>query len=63
GRDTTSFFGKRARHFDLLAGTDELRKQIVAGLTEEQIRHSWQRDLEEYKELRAKYLIYKDYNE
>ncbi|MDR2472701.1 MAG: DUF1343 domain-containing protein, partial [Tannerella sp.] len=40
GRDTTSFFGKRARHFDLLAGTDELRKQIVAGLTEEQIRHS-----------------------
>ncbi|EOZ98350.1 hypothetical protein A33Q_1004 [Indibacter alkaliphilus LW1] len=44
--------------FDKLAGTDQLRKDILAGKTEEQIRASWQNDLEAYKNVREKYLMY-----
>ncbi len=47
--------------FDKLAGTDELRKQIVAGWSEERIRKSWESDLNEYKKMRKKYLLYKDF--
>lgn len=44
--------------FDRLAGTTALKQQIKDGLTEEQIRESWNADLESYKEKRKKYLIY-----
>jgi uncharacterized protein YbbC (DUF1343 family) len=44
--------------FDKLAGSDSLRKQIVAGLTEKQIRASWKTDLDTYKNIRKKYLLY-----
>jgi len=44
--------------FDKLAGTDQLRKDIIAGKTEAQIRNSWQSDLEAYKTMREKYLLY-----
>ncbi|HSJ69185.1 MAG TPA: DUF1343 domain-containing protein [Anditalea sp.] len=44
--------------FDKLAGTDKLRKDILAGKSEEEIRGSWQKDLTAYKSLREKYLIY-----
>ncbi|MEL7585234.1 MAG: DUF1343 domain-containing protein [Prolixibacteraceae bacterium] len=44
--------------FENLAGSDTLRKQIIAGQTEEQIRESWQSELERYKEMRKKYLLY-----
>jgi uncharacterized protein YbbC (DUF1343 family) len=47
--------------FDKLAGTDELRKQIIAGKTESEIRASWQPALREYKAIRKKYLLYKDF--
>ena len=46
--------------FDKLAGTDELRKQIIAGKTESEIRATWQPTLREYKAMRKKYLLYKD---
>ena len=45
-------------YFDTLAGTDQLRLQIITGMTEAQIRQSWQPDLEKYKLLRKKYLLY-----
>ncbi len=45
--------------FNTLAGTDELKKQILAGKTEKEIQASWQKDLEAYKINRTKYLIYK----
>ena len=45
-------------YFEKLAGTDNLRKQIEAGMTEEQIREGWQEGLNDFKEIRAKYLIY-----
>lgn len=50
----------RSNFFDLLAGSHQLRQQILSGLTAEQIRASWQPDLLEYIELRSKYLLYPD---
>ena len=47
--------------FDKLAGSDELRKQIIAGKTEEEIRQSWQADLKKFKQIRKKYLLYSDF--
>jgi uncharacterized protein YbbC (DUF1343 family) len=44
--------------FDKLAGTDELRKQIAAGLSEAAIRKTWQADLDAYGKTRKKYLLY-----
>jgi len=44
--------------FDKLAGNDQLRKDILAGKSESDIRLSWQKDLEAYKNMRAKYLLY-----
>ncbi len=44
--------------FDLLAGTDELRKKIKKGVPEEEIRASWKEELEEYKRMRKDYLLY-----
>lgn len=46
---------------DKLAGTDELRKQVLEGKTEAQIKQSWQKDLEAYKQIRKKYLLYEDF--
>jgi uncharacterized protein YbbC (DUF1343 family) len=45
-------------YFNTLVGTDELKKQILAGKTETEIRASWQKGLEEYQKTREKYLIY-----
>jgi len=46
-------------HFmDKLAGTDRLRKQIVAGISEKAIRKSWQKELDRFKAIRKKYLLY-----
>jgi len=44
--------------FDKLAGTDKLRKQIIAEKTQKEIKESWQEGLEEFKEIRGKHLIY-----
>lgn len=60
GKDQAFFFA-RPQWFDLLAGTKKLRFQIVRGLTEEEIRASWQPALNEYKKMRKKYLLYPDY--
>lgn len=45
-------------YIDRLAGTYNLRPQIEAGWFESDIRASWQEDLNAYKRLRRKYLIY-----
>ncbi len=44
--------------FEKLAGTEKLRQQIVAGKSAEEIRESWQVELEAFKMKRAKYLLY-----
>ncbi len=48
-----------AARFDRLAGTTNLRKQIIAGKSEEEIRRSWEPALGAYKAVRKKYLLYK----
>jgi len=55
-----SFFLKN-NFFDKLAGTDLLRHQLEAGLSEEEIRLSWQDGLNEFKQVRKKYLLYQDF--
>nr|WP_245558480.1 DUF1343 domain-containing protein [Fulvivirga imtechensis] len=44
--------------FDKLAGTDQLKQQIKKGISEEEIRKSWAPDLEQYRKMREKYLLY-----
>jgi uncharacterized protein YbbC (DUF1343 family) len=44
--------------FDRLAGTSVLKQQIKDGLTEDHIRASWKQDLDRYKIMRSKYLLY-----
>jgi len=53
----TPYFKK---YFTRLAGTEKLQKQIEAGLTEAEIRMSWEEGLQKFKSVRNKYLIYKD---
>jgi len=48
--------------FDKLAGSDSLRKQIISGLSEEQIRKSWQSRLDIFFVIRSKYLLYEDFS-
>ncbi|MHA8066933.1 exo-beta-N-acetylmuramidase NamZ family protein [Aquirufa sp. ROCK2-A2] len=52
-----SFFTS-ASFFDKLAGTDQLRIQMLTGKTEQEIRDSWKDDLAKYKKMRKQYLIY-----
>lgn len=53
--DKTIFFND---FFTKLAGTKKLREQIEAEMTEKEIRKTWQEGLEQFKEVRKKYLIY-----
>jgi uncharacterized protein YbbC (DUF1343 family) len=45
-------------YFDTLAGTDQLRKQLGQGISEEEIRRSWRSDLNKFNKIRKKYLLY-----
>jgi uncharacterized protein YbbC (DUF1343 family) len=56
--DNKSFF---TDYFELLAGDSLLRKQIIMGLTEEEIRESWAEDIESYMKVRSRYLLYPDF--
>ena len=44
--------------FDKLAGSETLRFQIIAGKSAKEIKKSWEKDLEKYKIIRKKYLLY-----
>ena len=44
--------------FYKLAGTAELRKQIETGVSEEDIRKGWEAGLNDFKNIRSKYLLY-----
>lgn len=46
-------------YFNTLVGTDELKKQILAGKSEAEIRDSWKVGMDAYKVKREKYMIYK----
>ncbi|GHB72189.1 exo-beta-N-acetylmuramidase NamZ family protein [Persicitalea jodogahamensis] len=55
--DKSKFFTS-ADFFDKLAGTDMIRKMMVAGKSEAEIRAAFTPELEEFKEKREKYLLY-----
>ncbi|MEJ5055288.1 exo-beta-N-acetylmuramidase NamZ family protein [Sphingobacterium sp. MYb382] len=44
--------------FEKLAGGTKLKEQIVAGMTAEEIRKSWEPDLVTYKKMRQQYVLY-----
>lgn len=44
--------------FNKLAGNDKLKEQIINGMSETEIRQTWQADLEAYRQMRKKYLLY-----
>ena len=54
-QDTSQFF---IPFFSKLAGTKTLQLQIEAGLSERKIKKSWKPGLEQFKEIRKKYLLY-----
>jgi uncharacterized protein YbbC (DUF1343 family) len=63
--DKANFFMKERAStgvspFDLRIGTDQLRKQIIAGVSEAEIRKGWEPGLKKFKAIRAKYLLYQD---
>lgn len=47
--------------FSKLAGTNLLQQQIESGMSAEAIKQSWQADLDEFKLIRKKYLLYTDF--
>lgn len=57
-KDKSTFFNS---FFDKLAGTSILRRQIAEGKSEEDIRQTWQEGLQKYKQIRKKYLLYRDF--
>ncbi len=54
-KDKPDFFNSL---FNRLAGSDELQKDLMKFKPEDAIRQSWQKDLEKFKTIRAKYLLY-----
>ena len=44
--------------FELLTGTDSVRHMIMEGRTADEIRASWQPDVEQFKQQRRPYLLY-----
>ena len=53
--DKEHFFKKG---FYRIAGNKKLHKQLAQGMNELQIRKTWENDLEKFKKIRQKYLIY-----
>lgn len=45
-------------NLDRLAGVTSLKQQIIAGVSEKEIRASWEPGLSQYREMRKKYLLY-----
>ncbi len=56
--DKENFFNT---FFDKLAGSDQLRKDIINDMPMAEIKASWQKDLEDFKAIRKKYLLYTDF--
>lgn len=53
--DKSKFF---IPYFTKLAGTKKLQEQIESGMTETDIKMSWQNGLDDFKKMRQQYLIY-----
>jgi uncharacterized protein YbbC (DUF1343 family) len=56
-----NFFLSSGNFFNKLAGNDLLLQQIKEGKSEEEIRKSWEPGLSNFKKIRKKYLLYRDF--
>ncbi|MBS1690242.1 MAG: DUF1343 domain-containing protein, partial [Bacteroidetes bacterium] len=56
--DKEKFFNN---FFEKLAGSKTLSTDIKKGMTAEDIHASWQRDISHFKNIRKKYLLYRDF--
>ena len=54
--DKSKFFNA---FFVKLAGTSKLQEQIEKGLSEKEIKATWEKGLQDFKQIRGKYLLYK----
>jgi uncharacterized protein YbbC (DUF1343 family) len=43
---------------EIQIGVGDFRQQVINGVSEEEIRKSWEPGLSAYKEMRKKYLLY-----
>lgn len=55
-----ALFFTQTRGFDQLMGNSMVRKMIIAGKGEAVIKGLWQKELNKYKEMRRKYLLYEE---
>jgi uncharacterized protein YbbC (DUF1343 family) len=55
--DSLTFINQNG-FFDRLAGTSALREQLLNGWSAKEIRSTWKPGLEQFKEIRKKYLLY-----
>ena len=55
-----NFFLDGGRFFDLLNGTSKVREMIIDGKSAWEIKNSWANDVEYFKSIRQKYLLYEE---
>jgi uncharacterized protein YbbC (DUF1343 family) len=48
-------------NFNYHSGNDELKQQIILSISPKEIREVWRSQLDSFKSIRSKYLIYKDF--
>ena len=48
-------------YFTKLAGNDKMQKQIESGASANAIRYSWKKEIDAFKTIRKKYLLYRDF--
>jgi len=58
-KDDTTFFRS---YINLLSGTKDFKTQVEAGMSEAEIKATWQPGLDQYKAMRKKYLLYPDFD-
>lgn len=54
-------FFKSPKFMNMLAGSAQLQKQILSGMSESAIRKTWEKDISQYMKIRRKYLLYSDF--
>ena len=63
--NTYNTLNKKTTYFNnffyRLAGSNTLKTQVESGFTEQQIRASWQKDINSFKKIREQYLLYSDF--
>lgn len=59
-KDKSEFF-RPDGYFEKLAGTNTLRTALIEGQSEDEIRLAWESELNNFRRVRSKYLIYADF--